>query len=757
MVKIRKIEVKNVAKQVFRLDFCGRGLTVETGEVAKQVFRLDFCGRGLTVETGEVAKQAGGAVLVRYDDTVVLSTATASKQAKEGIDFFPLTVLFEEKLYSVGKIPGGFLRREGRPSEHATLTARMIDRPIRPLFADGFRNEVQVVNTVLSVDQDCTPEMTAMFGASLALCVSDIPFNGPIAGVMVGRVDGEYIINPTPEQLEKSDINLTVAGTKYAVNMVESGAKEVSEEAMLGAIMFGHEHIKQLVAFQEEIAAAVGKEKMEVKLYTVDEDIDREVRAQFEQAIRDAVSIEKKLERYGKIDELTEEAVAVFDAKEYENEAAKAKVLKQVKQICHSIEADEVRRLIIEDKVRPDGRKVDEIRPLDSQVDILPRAHGSALFTRGETQVLSVTTLGPMNDNQIIDDLTEVETKRFMHHYNFPPYSVGETGRMGSPGRREIGHGALGERALSQVLPSVEDFPYTIRTVAEVTESNGSSSQASICAGTMSLMAAGVPIKAPVAGIAMGLIMDEENGKYTVLTDIQGMEDHFGDMDFKVAGTSKGITALQMDIKVTGITREVFEEALAQAKVARAQILENMMAAISEPREDVGTYAPKIEQFYIDPEKIREVIGPNGKMINKIIEASDDVKIDIEDDGHVVIYHMDRAAINHAADMIRDIVREAKVGDIYEGKVVRIEKFGAFVNLFPGTDGLLHISKINHERVNKVEDVLNIGDTVRVKVTEIDDRGRVNVSAKALLPRPRTEKKEEDAKPAAAAEDNKEA
>ena len=725
--------------------------------MAKQVFRLDFCGRGLTVETGEVAKQAGGAVLVRYDDTVVLSTATASKQAKEGIDFFPLTVLFEEKLYSVGKIPGGFLRREGRPSEHATLTARMIDRPIRPLFADGFRNEVQVVNTVLSVDQDCTPEMTAMFGASLALCVSDIPFNGPIAGVMVGRVDGEYIINPTPEQLEKSDINLTVAGTKYAVNMVESGAKEVSEEAMLGAIMFGHEHIKQLVAFQEEIAAAVGKEKMEVKLYTVDEDIDREVRAQFEQAIRDAVSIEKKLERYGKIDELTEEAVAVFDAKEYENEAAKAKVLKQVKQICHSIEADEVRRLIIEDKVRPDGRKVDEIRPLDSQVDILPRAHGSALFTRGETQVLSVTTLGPMNDNQIIDDLTEVETKRFMHHYNFPPYSVGETGRMGSPGRREIGHGALGERALSQVLPSVEDFPYTIRTVAEVTESNGSSSQASICAGTMSLMAAGVPIKAPVAGIAMGLIMDEENGKYTVLTDIQGMEDHFGDMDFKVAGTSKGITALQMDIKVTGITREVFEEALAQAKVARAQILENMLAAISEPREDVGTYAPKIEQFYIDPEKIREVIGPNGKMINKIIEASDDVKIDIEDDGHVVIYHMDRAAINHAADMIRDIVREAKVGDIYEGKVVRIEKFGAFVNLFPGTDGLLHISKINHERVNKVEDVLNIGDTVRVKVTEIDDRGRVNVSAKALLPRPRTEKKEEDAKPAAAAEDNKEA
>ena len=711
--------------------------------MAKQVFRLDFCGRSLTVETGEVAKQAGGSVLVRYGDTVVLSTATASKQAKEGIDFFPLTVSFEEKLYSVGKIPGGFLRREGRPSEHATLTARMIDRPIRPLFADGFRNEVQVVNTVLSVDQDYTPEMTAMFGASLALCVSDIPFNGPIAGVIVGRINGEYVINPTPEQLEKSDINLTVAGTKYAVNMVEAGAKEVSEEAMLGAIMFGHEHIKQLVQFQEEIAAAVGKEKMEVTLYTVDEAIDAEVRELFENPIREAVSIEKKLERYGKIDELTESAVAHFEAKEYEDEASKAKAIKQVKEICHGIEADEVRRLIIEDKIRPDGRKIDEIRPLDSQVDILPRVHGSALFTRGETQVLSVTTLGAMNDNQIIDDLTEVDTKRFMHHYNFPPYSVGETGRMGSPGRREIGHGALGERALAQVLPSVEDFPYTIRTVAEVLESNGSSSQASICAGTMSLMAAGVPIKAPVAGIAMGLIMDENSGNYTVLTDIQGMEDHFGDMDFKVAGTSTGITALQMDIKVTGITKDIFEEALAQAKKARAQILENMMQAIDKPREEVGKYAPKIAQFYIDPEKIREVIGPNGKMINKIIEESDDVKIDIEDDGHVVIYHMDRKAIDHAANMIRDIVREAKVGDIYEAKVVRIEKFGAFVNLFPGTDGLLHISKINHEHLNKVEDALHIGDTVRVKVMEIDDRGRINVSAKALIPKPRAEKKEE--------------
>ena len=710
--------------------------------MAKQEFRLDFCGRGITVETGEIAKQAGGSVLVRYGDTVVLSAATASKQAKEGIDFFPLTVSFEEKLYSVGKIPGGFLRREGRPSEHATLTARMIDRPIRPLFADGFRNEVQVVNTVLSVDQDCSTEMAAMFGASLALCVSDIPFNGPIAGVIVGRINGEYVINPTPAQMEESDIHLTVAGTKYAVNMVEAGAKEVSEEAMLGAIMFGHEHIKQLVAFQEEIAAVVGKEKMEVKLYAVDEAIDTEVRKDYEQAIREAVSIEKKLERYGKIDELTEAAVAQFEAKEYASEADKNKAIKQVKEICHGIEADEVRRLIIEDKVRPDGRKIDEIRPLDSQVDLLPRVHGSAMFTRGETQVLSVTTLGAMNDNQIIDDVTEVESKRFMHPYNFPPYSVGETGRMGSPGRREIGHGALGERALAQVLPSVEEFPYTIRTVAEVLESNGSSSQASICAGTMSLMAAGVPIKAPVAGIAMGLIMDESSSNYTVLTDIQGMEDHFGDMDFKVAGTSEGITALQMDIKVTGITEDIFREALAQAKVARGQILENMLAAISEPRADVGKYAPKLEQFYIDPEKIREVIGPNGKMINKIIEECDDVKIDIEDDGHVIIYHMDRAAINKAADMIRRIVKVAEVGDVYDATVVRIEKFGAFVNLFPGTDGLLHISKISHERVEKVEDVLKIGDTIKVKVMEIDDRGRVNVSAKALLPRPEHKKQE---------------
>ncbi|WP_300398463.1 MULTISPECIES: polyribonucleotide nucleotidyltransferase [Faecalicoccus] len=711
--------------------------------MAKQEFHLDFCGRGITVETGEIAKQADGAVIVRYGDTVTLSTACASNQAKEGIDFFPLTVSFEEKLYSVGKIPGGFLRREGRPSEHATLTARMIDRPIRPLFAEGFRNEVQVVNTVLSVDQDYSPEMSAMFGASLALCISDIPFNGPIAGVKVGRVNGELICNPTVEQAAASDIDLTVAGTSQALNMVEAGAKEVSEEDMLQALMFGHEQIKKLCAFQEEIVKACGKEKREVTLYAVDEALDKEVRENFEAKIREAVSIKEKLERYGKIDELTEEAVEMISAKEYDSEKELNNAVKQTKEICRGIEADEVRRLIIEDKVRPDGRAIDEIRPLNSQVDLLPRVHGSALFTRGETQVLSTTTLGAINENQIIDDLTEVEAKRFMHHYNFPPYCVGETGRMGSPGRREIGHGALGERALLQVLPSLDEFPYTIRTVADVMESNGSSSQASICAGTMSLMAAGVPIKAPVAGIAMGLIMDDNSGKYTVLTDIQGMEDHFGDMDFKVAGTTKGITALQMDIKVTGITKDIFEEALAQAHKARLEILDNMLACIPEPRKELSPYAPKIAMMNIDPDKIKDVIGPGGKMINEIIAACDNVKIDIDDDGKVVIYHHDYDTINKAKEMISNIVREAKVGDVYTATVVRIEKFGAFVNLFGNTDGLLHISKISHHRVEKVEDVLKIGDTIDVKVTEIDNKGRINVSAKALLPKPKEEPKKE--------------
>ena len=713
--------------------------------MAKQEFHLDFCGRGITVETGEIAKQADGAVIIRYGDTVTLSTACASNQAKEGIDFFPLTVSFEEKLYSVGKIPGGFLRREGRPSEHATLTARMIDRPIRPLFAEGFRNEVQVVNTVLSVDQDASPEMAAMFGASLALCISDIPFNGPIAGVKVGRINGELVANPTVAQMEESDIDLTVAGTVQALNMVEAGAKEVSEEDMLAALMFGHEQIKKLCAFQEEIVAACGKEKREIELYAVDETINSEVRANFEAQIRAAVSIKEKLERYGKIDDLTDEAAQMIANKEYESEKDQNNAVKQAREICRGIEADEVRRLIIEDKVRPDGRKIDEIRPLNSQVDLLPRVHGSALFTRGETQVLSTTTLGALNDNQIIDDLTVVDSKRFMHHYNFPPYCVGETGRMGNPGRREIGHGALGERALAQVLPSVDEFPYTIRTVADVMESNGSSSQASICAGTMSLMAAGVPIKAPVAGIAMGLIMDDNSGKYTVLTDIQGMEDHFGDMDFKVAGTKNGITALQMDIKVTGITKNIFEEALAQAHKARLEILDNMLACISSPREQLSPYAPKIAMMNIDPDKIKDVIGPGGKMINEIIAQCDNVKIDIDDDGKVVIYHNDYDTIEKAKQMISDIVRVAKVGDVYAAKVVRLEKFGAFVNLFGNTDGLLHISKISHHRVDKVEDVLKLGDIIDVKVTEIDNKGRINVSAKALLPKPKTEEEKTEA------------
>ena len=707
--------------------------------MAKQEFRFEFEGRPLIVETGEIAKQADGAVLVRYGDTVTLSTAVASKQAKEGIDFFPLTVQYEEKLYSAGKIPGGFLRREGRPGEHATLSARMIDRPIRPLFAEGFRNEVQVVNTILSVDQDYAPEMAAMFGASLALCISDIPFGGPIAGVKVGRVNGEFIANPTQEQWENSDIELTVAGTATALNMVEAGAKEVSEEDMLAALMFGASKVRELCGFQDRIIETIGKPKREIKLYAPDPELKAAVLAAWEKPVRDAVSIKEKLERYNTIDSLIEQAVAEYEAKDYVSEADKAKALKQVNQILRETEADEVRRLSIEDKIRPDGRAVDEIRPLDSQVDLLPRVHGSALFTRGETQVLSTTTLGALNENQIIDDLTDVESKRFMHHYNFPPYCVGETGRMGSPGRREIGHGALGERALLQVLPSIEEFPYTIRTVADVMESNGSSSQASICAGSMSLMAAGVPIKAPVAGIAMGLIMNDDTGAYTVLTDIQGMEDHFGDMDFKVAGTEEGVTALQMDIKTTGITEDIFREALAQARKARMEILDNMKTAIECPREELSPYAPKIAIMHIDPDKIKDVIGPGGKMINQIIAECDNVKIDIDDDGQVVIYHQDQAAIDKAKERIAEIVREAKVGEIYEGKVVRIESFGAFVNLFGHTDGLLHISNISHNRVEKVEDVLKIGDLIDVKVMEIDNKGRVNVSAKALLPRPRRE------------------
>ncbi|MBR0420671.1 MAG: polyribonucleotide nucleotidyltransferase [Erysipelotrichaceae bacterium] len=699
----------------------------------KEVFDFDFYGRKLSIETGEVAKQAGGSVLVRYGDTVTLSTACASNVAKD-TDFFPLTVSFEEKLYSVGKIPGGFLRREGRPSEHATLTARLIDRPIRPLFAEGFRNEVQVVNTVLSTDTDCSPEMAAMLGASLALCISNIPFDGPIAGVKVGYVDGNFIVNPSVEQLSRSAIDLTVAGTKEALNMVEAGAHEVSEDLMLDALMFGHEKVKELCEIQDMIIAKVGKPKMEVVLYEIDPRVKDYVNENGKARLEAAVSIHDKLESYAAQESITNEMKDRFANDETLSEKEADKMAKQAGEYCTEIIANEVRRLISDEKIRPDGRALDEIRPLDSQVDLLPRVHGSAMFTRGQTQVLSVTTLGPLGDNQIVDDLTDIEEKRFMHQYNFPPYSVGEVGRMGSPGRREIGHGALGERALLQVMPTEEEFPYAIRTVAEVLESNGSSSQASICAGTMSLMAAGVPIKAPVAGVAMGLIQNGDN--YSILTDIQGMEDHYGDMDFKVAGTKEGITALQMDIKCKGITREIFKEALDQAHKGRMEILENMATAITAPREEVSEYAPKMVTFMIPTDKIREVIGTGGKTINEIIENCDDVKIDINDDGKVVIYHTDKEAIAKAKAMIDDITREAKVGEVYDAKVVRLEKFGAFVELFKGQDALLHVSKIKHERVDRPEDVLKIGDTIRVKVTEIDDKGRVNVSAKDLLPKP---------------------
>lgn len=701
--------------------------------MSKQVFSMDFYGKNLSVEIGELAKQANGSVLVRYNDTVILSTVVAGKEPKN-VDFFPLTVTYEEKLYSVGKIPGGFLKREGRPSEHGTLTARMIDRPIRPLFADGFRNEVQSVNTVLSVDQDATPEMTAMLGASLALCVSDIPFNGPIAGVNVGLVDGEFIVNGTPEQLEHSLINLEVAGTKDAINMVEADSKEVSEEVMLEALLFGHEKIKELIAFQEKIVEACGKEKLEIPLFELDSNLVEEIANRAKAEMVAAVSIPGKLERYGAIDDLIAQVTEEYDNREYENEEVKADTMKQVGIILHDLEKDEVRRLITEEKIRPDGRKIDEIRPLDSQVDLLPRVHGSALFTRGETQVLSVATLGAIGEHQKIDGLGLEDQKCFMHHYNFPPYSVGEVGRMGAPGRREIGHGALGERALAQVIPSEDEFPYTIRVVSEVLESNGSSSQASICASTMALMAAGVPIKAPVAGVAMGLVKKGE--EYTILTDIQGMEDHLGDMDFKVAGTDKGICALQMDIKIDGITKEILQEALAQAKVARKQIMSNMMEAISLPRAELSPYAPKVQMMKIDPDQIKSVIGPGGKSINEIIEQSDGVKIDIEQDGTVIIYHYDQKAIDKAIALIERIVKKAKVGEVYDGKIVRVEDNYAFVNLFDGTDGFLHISDYAYERTKKMGEVVKLGDVIKVKVTKVDDKGKVNVSRKALLPKP---------------------
>lgn len=694
----------------------------------KQVFKTTWGGRPLQVEVGQLAKQANGAVLVRYGDTVVLSAAVASKEAKD-TDFFPLTINYEEKMYAVGKIPGGFIKREGRPSTEATLTARLIDRPIRPMFADGFRNEVQVTNTVMSVEQDCSPSMAAMFGSSLALAISDIPFDGPIAGVDVGRVNGEYVLNPTTEQNETSDINLTVAGTKQAINMVESGAKEVSEEDMLGALLFGFEAIKEMVAFQEEIVAAVGKPKMEVKLLQVDADLKKEIFDGYYETMKTAVMTEEKLAREDEIDKVKDTVKEVYAEKFAEHEDVD-QLTKEVKQIAEDLEKDVVRELITIDKIRPDGRKLDEIRALDSEVGLLPRVHGSGLFTRGQTQALSVCTLAPLGEHQIIDGLGIEDSKRFIHHYNFPQFSVGSTGRAFGPGRREIGHGALGERALAQIIPSEEDFPYTIRLVAEVLESNGSSSQASICAGTLALMDAGVPIKAPVAGIAMGLVSDGEN--YTILTDIQGLEDHLGDMDFKVAGTKEGITALQMDIKIQGITEQILKEALDQAKKARMEILENLTNTLAAPREELSEYAPKIEMIKIDPDKIKTVIGKGGDTINGIIDETG-VKIDIDQEGQVSIASSDAEMIQKAIKIIEELTKEIKVGEVYLGKVVRIEKFGAFVNLIKGKDALVHISQLANERVNKVEDVVKMGDEVLVKVTEIDRQGRVNASRKAML------------------------
>ncbi|HZH63066.1 MAG TPA: polyribonucleotide nucleotidyltransferase, partial [Metabacillus sp.] len=651
-------------------------------------------------------------------------TATASKDPKP-LDFFPLTVNYEERLYAVGKIPGGFIKREGRPSEKAILASRLIDRPIRPLFAEGFRNEVQVISIVMSVDQDCSSEMAAMFGSSLALCVSDIPFEGPIAGVTVGRINNEFVINPTVEQAEQSDIHLVVAGTKDAINMVEAGADEVPEETMLEAIMFGHGEIKRLIAFQEEVAAAVGKEKMEVQLFDLDADLEKDIRDLAEKDLLKAIQVQEKHAREDAINAVKNSVV-----EKYEAEEADEATIKMVKQILSKIVKAEVRRLITEDKVRPDGRGVDEIRPLSSEVGILSRTHGSGLFTRGQTQALSICTLGALGDVQILDGLGIEESKRFMHHYNFPQFSVGETGPMRGPGRREIGHGALGERALEPIIPSEKDFPYTIRLVSEVLESNGSTSQASICASTLAMMDAGVPIKAPVAGIAMGLVKSGEH--YTVLTDIQGMEDALGDMDFKVAGTEKGVTALQMDIKIDGLSREILEEALQQAKKGRMEILKSMMATISIPKGELSQYAPKILMMTINPDKIRDVIGPSGKQINKIIEETG-VKIDIEQDGTVFISSVNEEMNQKAKKIIEDIVREVVVGQMYLGKVKRIEKFGAFVEIFSGKDGLVHISELAEERVGKVEDVVSIGDEILVKVTEIDKQGRVNLSRKAVL------------------------
>lgn len=708
----------------------------------KKIFEIDFRGRKLVVENGELAKQAHGAVLVRYGDTVVLSTVVVAKTVNVLSDFFPLMVLYQEKLYSVGKIPGGFIKREGRPTENATLTARMIDRPLRPLFPENFRNEVQVVNTVLSVDQNNSPELMALFGSSLATSISKIPFDGPVAGVKVGRVDGKLVINPTTEESDKSDIDLTVAGTKEAINMVESSAKEVSEEDMLEALMFGHEAIKELVAFQEKIIKEIGEEKMAYEVLELTDELTQEVTKLAEKDLDKALRIKDKLEKYAAIDKVKEDITQKYthDNEDKLKDKELVALTTKVKLILENIEYRLFRNIVVKEKTRADGRKMTEIRPLSTAIDLLPRTHGSALFTRGQTQSLSIVTLGALGEHQILDGLGIEDEKRFMLHYNFPQFSVGETGRYTSPGRREIGHGALGEKALLQVMPDEKGFPYTIRIVSEILESNGSSSQASICAGCMALMAAGVPIKAPVAGIAMGLITN--NDDYTILTDIQGMEDHLGDMDFKVAGTKEGICALQMDIKIRGITKQILKEALAQAKKARLEILDVITKQIKEPRKEVSEYAPKVVTFTIKPEKIKEVIGRGGEVITRIIlEASNvetvndvnAVKVDLEDDGTVIIYHTNKEIINKTKNMILDIVKEVEEGKVYTAKVVKIEEFGCFVQVWPGCEGLVHISHLAKDRVNKVEDIIKLGDEILVKCIGTDKKGRLNFSRKEAL------------------------
>ena len=688
-----------------------------------QSFEMQLGGRTFTVEAGKMAKQANGAVLVRYGETVVLVTATASDEPREGVDFFPLTVDYEEKMYAVGKIPGGFIKREGRPGESAILCSRLIDRPIRPLFPEGYRNDVQIVATVMSVEHDNAPEIAAMIGASCALTISDIPFLGPIAGVRVGRVDGQFVINPTVEQRENSDLNLTIAGSRDAVMMVEAGANELPEEVILEAILFGHEEIKKIVAFQDEIQKACGKEKREVKLFAVPEELEKAIREYATDKLDQAVRNPDKLARDEDISNVKAEAMEHF-LELYPD------AIKEIPYMLHKIVKEIVRRMITKEKIRPDGREVEEVRPVSCEVGILPRTHGSGLFTRGQTQILTVTTLGSLGDEQVLDGLGVETSKHYIHQYNFPGYSVGEARPVRGPGRREIGHGALAERALVPVIPSTEEFPYTIRMVSEVLESNGSSSMGSVCGSTLSLMHAGVPIKRPVSGVAMGLVKDGDD--YTILTDIQGMEDALGDMDFKVAGTTEGVTAIQMDIKIKGISREILSAALAQAKRGRAFILGKMLECISEPNKELSKYAPRVTTMQIKPDKIREVIGPGGKVIKRIIDECG-VQIDIDDDGTVRISATSVEASEAAVACINEIVREVEVGEVYMGKVTRIMNFGAFVELLPGREGLCHISQLDKKRVEKVEDVVNVGDELEVKVTEIDQKGRVNVSHKVLL------------------------